>query len=109
MNHKGKKTRNIHQNLTNMNGLSLWDKALASLGIHLHWRNTKLKIELVKKSFIPGALYMTVPLFVLGIQRIDYEPVITHDVNCILQDPTGKIWAGIAKILNHKYYVSHQS
>ena len=46
---------------------------------------------MVKKSFKPGALYMTVPVFVLGIQRIDYEPVITQDVNCILQDPSGNI------------------
>ena len=69
----------------------MWDNALRSLGIQLHWKNSRMNIEMVKSSFTPGALYMTVPLFILGIQRIDYEPVINHDVNCILQDPTGMI------------------
>lgn len=88
---KGKRTKVIHRNLVNLNGLFILEKALTSLGISQLWMNSRMNIEMVKSSFTPGALNMTVPLFIVGIQRIDYELVITHDVNCILQDPSGII------------------
>ena len=86
----GKEPEVIHRNLVNLNGLFILEKALTSLGISQLWMNSRMNIEMVKSSFTPGALNMTVPLFIVGIQRIDYELVITH-VNCILQDPSGII------------------
>ena len=66
-----------------------WNQALASLGIQQHWKNTKLKIEVLKKMFTTGSLSMTIPVLILGIKRIDYEPTTTKDVQCTFQDASG--------------------
>ena len=67
-----------------------WDKALTALEVSAQsWKSKGMNLEMVKKTFARDVVYLTAPLLILGIQRIDYAPVIKHDVDCILQDPTG--------------------
>lgn len=77
-----------YSNLTNLDGLQSWDKALSALELTT-WRSKKMNLETVKKTFARDVIYLTAPLLILGIQRVDYAPVIKHDVDCMLQDPTG--------------------
>ncbi len=87
---KGKKRQKINFNHTNLDGLCYWEKALSAMGVTEHlWRAKKMNLQAVKETFAPNVVYLTAPLLVLGVQRIDYAPVIRNDVNCILQDPTG--------------------
>lgn len=48
-----------------------------------------MNLQLIKRSFVPGSFRMRVPLLVVGVQKVDYPPVIQEDIRCILQDPTG--------------------
>lgn len=72
-------------------GLVAWDCALAKLNLTRLWENKKVNLQLIKRTFVPGSFRMRVPLLVVGVQKIDYPPVIQEDVRCILQDPTGTL------------------
>lgn len=74
-----------------MDGLISWDQALFELGLSGQlWKSKKMNLQMVKETFAPNVVYLTAPLLVVGVQKIDYAPVIRHDVDCVLQDPTGK-------------------
>ena len=69
----------------------MWDKSLTMLGIQEHWPISVMKLKMIKNLFPKGHINMTMPVLVLGIQRIDYEAENKRDVNCILQDRSGNL------------------
>lgn len=72
-----------------MDGLCWWDKALSLLDVKSSWGNMKMNLQMIRKAFAPGVVYITAPLLVVGVQKIECTPVITNDIDCDLQDPTG--------------------
>lgn len=44
---------------------------------------------MVKKTMAPAVVYLTAPVLVVGVLKIEVAPIISHDVSCVLQDPTG--------------------
>lgn len=79
----------VNLNLINMDGLCWWDKALSLLNVKSTWDTNKMNLSMIRKTFTPGVVYLTAPLLVLGVQRMESMAIITSDVDCIFQDPTG--------------------
>lgn len=96
---KGKETKTNLQSMGNMDGLCCWDKALSLLRLKSSWESNKMNLQMVKKTIAPTAVYLTAPLLVVGVLRIEVAPIISHDVSCVLQDPTGNY-----SMLNIFYY-----
>ncbi|KZS12338.1 Uncharacterized protein APZ42_022423 [Daphnia magna] len=88
---KGKETKTNLQSMGNMDGLCCWDKALSLLRLKSSWESNKMNLQMVKKTIAPTAVYLTAPLLVVGVLRIEVAPIISHDVSCVLQDPTGEV------------------
>lgn len=86
---RGKGTKPNHRNLANMDGLYCWDNALSLLKVKNCWESSKMNLQMIKKTIDPAVVYLTAPILVVGISKIEFTPIISHDVNCVLQDPTG--------------------
>jgi hypothetical protein len=86
---RGKGSKPNHANLANMDGLHCWDNALSLLNVKSSWENNKMNLQMIKKTIAPAVVYLTAPLLIVGISKIEFTPIISHDVSCVLQDPTG--------------------
>jgi len=75
--------------LSNTDGLYCWDNALSLLRLKNSWENNTMNLKMIKKTIAPAVVYLTAPLLVVGISKIEFTPIISHDVSCVLQDPTG--------------------
>ncbi|XP_057367862.1 uncharacterized protein LOC130688865 [Daphnia carinata] len=88
---RGKETMTNLQSLGNMDGLCCWDKALSLLRLKSSWESNKMNLQMIKKTIAPAIVYLTAPLLVVGVLKIEVAPIISHDVSCVLQDPTGEV------------------
>lgn len=86
---KGQRTK-VNQKLTNMDGLCWWDKALSLLNVKSTWGTQKMNLKMIRKTFSPDVVYLTAPLLVVGVQKMESMPIIANDVDCFFQDPTGR-------------------
>ncbi|XP_046450887.1 uncharacterized protein LOC124198867 [Daphnia pulex] len=92
---RGKGTKPNHRNLANRDGLCCWDNALSLLKVKNSWESSKMNLQMIKKTIDPAIIYLTAPLLVVGISKIEFTPIISHEVSCVLQDPTGEVKGGI--------------
>lgn len=79
----------MNKNLTNVDGLCWWDTTLSLLNIKRAWQSNEMNLQMIKKTFAPHVIYLTAPILIVGVQKVEFAPIITNDVNCVLQDPTG--------------------
>lgn len=71
-----------------MNGVYRWSEALAKLGVAPHWVATKNNIQWMKSNYLPCTyVSVKVPLLVAGVKCVQSARA---DLNCILQDPSGR-------------------
>ncbi|KAI9563321.1 hypothetical protein GHT06_010779 [Daphnia sinensis] len=88
---RGKEAKSSIQNMGSMDGLCCWSKALSLLRLKSSWESNKMNIQMIKKTIAPAIVYLTAPLLVVGVLKIEVAPIISHDVSCVLQDPTGEV------------------
>ena len=62
---------------------------MALLDIKILWESNNINLKTIKKTIDPKAIYLTAPLLIVGVQKMEQTELITNDVNCSLQDPTG--------------------
>ena len=80
----------MNKNLTNIDGLSLWNTLLSVLDVTNTWERSSMNLHVVKSTIASHSLYASVPLLVVGVQQLFFTPFMSSDVDCFLQDPTGK-------------------
>ena len=54
------------------------------------WESKAMNLNVIKKSIVTKSTsYLTPPILIVGVQKIEATEVLNSDVNFFLQDPTG--------------------